>query len=120
MYLGRVIGRVVATRRSTGLQGEKLLIVRPLDERREGCADTLVAADTVQSGLGDVVHVCDGREAALALPEPFVPVDATIVGHVEQFAHGEVRDVDGGGVEGGGVEGGDHSKGNGTARGARP
>jgi hypothetical protein len=33
------------------------------------------------------VHVCDGREAALALAEPFVPVDATIVGHVEQFAH---------------------------------
>jgi microcompartment protein CcmK/EutM len=47
-----------------------------------------VACDVAQSGLGDRVHVCDGREAALALTEPFVPVDATIVGHVEQFAHG--------------------------------
>jgi len=87
VHLGRVIGRVVATRRSDGLQGQRFLIVRPLDERGEACAPTLVACDVVQSGLGDVVHVCDGREATLALETSFVPVDATLVGHVEQFAH---------------------------------
>jgi len=86
VYLGRVIGRVVATRRSTGLTGEKLLIVQPVDEKGEHAGDTLVACDVVHSGLGDLVHVCDGRESSLALAEPFVPVDATIVGHVEQFA----------------------------------
>ena len=87
MYLGRVIGRVVATRRVAGLGGEKLLIVMPLDETGEAVAESVVACDVVGSGLGDVVHVCDGREATLALAEPFVPVDATIVGHVEEFAH---------------------------------
>jgi ethanolamine utilization protein EutN len=86
MYLGRVIGRVVATRRVTGLAGERLLIVQPCDETGD-VGDSVVACDVAQSGLGDRVHVCDGREAALALTEPFVPVDATIVGHVEQFAH---------------------------------
>jgi ethanolamine utilization protein EutN len=87
MYLGRVIGRVVATRRIVGLSGEKLLIVRPLDETGEGVMDSVVACDVVDSGLGDVVHVCDGRESTYALRERFVPVDATIVGHVEEFAH---------------------------------
>ena len=87
MHLARVIGRVVATRRTEGLVGVPLLIVRPLDERGEPAGDALVACDSIGSGPGDVVHVCDGREATLALAPSFVPVDATIVGHVEQFAH---------------------------------
>jgi len=89
MYLGRVVGRVVATRRTTGLAGVRLLIVRPVDEHGEQAGDSVVACDVVDSGPGDLVHVCDGRESSMALLEPFVPVDATIVGHVEQFAHEE-------------------------------
>jgi ethanolamine utilization protein EutN len=87
MHLGRVIGRVVCTRRLPGLLGEKFLLVRPLDEKGEPAGETLVACDAVGSGLGDVVHVCDGRESTLALHDHFVPIDATIVGYVEQFEH---------------------------------
>ena len=87
MHLARVIGRVVATRRYPGLEGERFLLVRPVDEHGDDAGPTLVACDVAQSGPGDLVHVCDGREATLALHETFVPVDATIVGHVEQFAH---------------------------------
>ena len=87
MHLGRVIGRVVCTQRLPGLLGEKFLLVRPLDEKGEPAGETLVACDAVGSGLGDVVHVCDGRESTLALHDPFVPIDATIVGHVEEFEH---------------------------------
>ncbi len=87
MHLGRVIGRVVASRRITGLEGERLLLVRPVDERGSDAGDVLVACDVVDSGPGDLVHVCDGRESTLALRESFVPVDATIVGHVEEFDH---------------------------------
>ncbi|MED5330560.1 MAG: EutN/CcmL family microcompartment protein [Planctomycetota bacterium] len=85
MFLGRVIGRIVATHRSESLGGERFLLVRPLDEKGSSAGDTLVACDTVDSGPGDMVHVCDGREAAMALHEPFAPVDATVVGHVEEF-----------------------------------
>lgn len=87
MLLGRVIGRVVTTHRCDGLEGARFLIVRPLDEHGEACAPSLVACDVVDSGPGDVVHICDGRESTLALTTPFVPIDATIVGHVEQFDH---------------------------------
>lgn len=88
MYLGRVIGRVVATKKLDGFTGEKFLLVRRLDESGELSGPAVVACDIVDSGLGDVVHVADGKEAAMALRDSFVPVDATIVGHVEQFAHG--------------------------------
>lgn len=83
MRLGRVVGRVVSTVRARDLDGEKLLIVQPLDAARARCGPTLVACDVAQSGLGDVVVFVGGREASLALLRPFVPVDATIVGHVE-------------------------------------
>ena len=83
MFLARVIGRVVATRKVTGLAGVALLVIERMDGTRP-TGVTLVAADRAQSGEGDLVMVEDGREAALALPVTFVPVEATIVGHVEQ------------------------------------
>ena len=77
MYLGEVIGSVVASRRYEGLEGVRLLWVKP-----DGAAPQ-VAVDAVQANVGERVMLVDGREAALALPEAFVPVDAAIVGHVD-------------------------------------
>ena len=87
MHLGRVIGRVVTTQRTPELDGERLLLVRVVDEHGEHADQVIVACDVVDSGPGDLVHVCDGRESTLALRRSFVPIDATIVGHVEEFAH---------------------------------
>ena len=84
MYLGRVIGTVVATRKYAGLEGVKLLVVQPLDDKLANRGEPHVAADaTRQAGPGDVVHLAGSREAALALDETFVPVDAAIVGIVD-------------------------------------
>ena len=92
MYLARVIGRLVATRCYPGLEGVPLQLVQPLDERGEPMGDTLVATAVVSTGPGDLVHFVDGREGALACPETFVPVDAAIIGFVEQAnVHG--RDI---------------------------
>lgn len=84
MILGRVLGRIVSVRRAEGLEGEKFLFVQPLDEAGKASGSPLAACDVAQSGTGDLVFFVDGREASLALPERFVPVDATIVGHVEE------------------------------------
>ena len=90
MYLGRVIGRVVASQRYEGLDGVPLQIVQPLDERGASMGGSLIACSAISSGPGDLIHYVDGREAALALPdETFVPVDATIMGFVEQAVVGE-------------------------------
>ena len=89
MYLARVIGRVVATSRYPGLEGVPLQLIQPLDEHGEAMGDSLVATAVVSTGPGDLVHFVDGREAALACPESFVPVDAAIIGFVEEcFANG--------------------------------
>jgi ethanolamine utilization protein EutN len=85
MKLGRVIGSMVATVKADGMQGLKLLVVRPLtaDLRVEG--EPFVATDaSAQATSGDLVTYEASREAAL-LHEPwFVPVDHAIVGIVEQ------------------------------------
>jgi ethanolamine utilization protein EutN len=83
VYLARVIGRVVATRRVDGLEGVALQWIQPLDERGSPAGRALVACATVSTGPGDLVHYVDGREGALACPKPFVPVDAAILGFVE-------------------------------------
>ena len=84
MYLARVIGRVVATQKYAGLTGVPLQWIQPLDERGAASGDALVACAVVSTGPGDLVHFVDGREAAMACPETFVPVDASIIGFVEQ------------------------------------
>jgi ethanolamine utilization protein EutN len=84
MQLARVIGTIVATMKSPGLEGVKLLIVQPLDRRREPAGKPLVAADAVHmAGPGELVYIVAAREASLAMPEPFVPVDHAIVGIVD-------------------------------------
>jgi ethanolamine utilization protein EutN len=91
MYLARVIGRVVATRRSEGLSGVPFHWIQPLDETGAGMGDALVAAAVVGTGPGDLVHFVDGREGALACPETFVPVDAAVIGYVEEAVVGGRR-----------------------------
>lgn len=83
MNLGRVTGRVVSSIRYPGLEGVKLLVLQPLDERLSPAGKTIVACDAVQAGPGDLVFWIGGREATAPLPQSYVPVDATIVGHVE-------------------------------------
>lgn len=85
MYLGRVLGTVVASRKADGLAGVPLLCVQPLDGRLNAVGDPQVAADATRTaGPADLVYLVGAREAALALEETFVPVNAAIVGIVNQ------------------------------------
>ena len=76
---------MVATQKVKGLEGVKFLVVQPLDKHQKPAGDPQIAADgTAQAGPGELVFVIASREAALALPEWFVPVDLAIVGIVDQ------------------------------------
>lgn len=83
MYLAKVTGTVVATQKVEGLDGVKLLVVEPVDDGGGSVGAPQVAVDAVQAGVGELVYVCTGREASMALDEPFVPVDLAVVGHVD-------------------------------------
>lgn len=91
MDLARVIGRVVSTIKIEGLEGVALQWIQPLDGDGRPSGQAIVACDAAQSGPGDIVYYVDGREASYALPVRYVPVDATIIGHVEQVATREGR-----------------------------
>ncbi len=89
MNLARVIGTVVATQKSEGLEGRRLMVVQLLDHALRPVGRPQIAADAVQSGPGELVHTVQSREAALAFEPSFVPVDLAIVGIVDQVAHEE-------------------------------
>lgn len=83
MKLARVIGTVVATIKDPSINNLKILMIEPLDDDLKPAGEPLAAIDVVQAGVGDLVYWIMAREASLALPEPFAPVDATITGIVD-------------------------------------
>ena len=87
MLFGRVKGNAVCTIKYTGLEGVKLLVVQPLNNRLEPVGKLQVAADVVQAGPGDLCLMARSREAALALRDiKFVPVDLSLVGIVDEYS----------------------------------
>jgi ethanolamine utilization protein EutN len=89
MFLARVEGSVVSTKKDASMSGRKLLLVRPqlVDEKdptkfRPG-ANTIIAVDSVGAGLGELVMFCQGSSARLAPNLKDAPVDAVIIGIVD-------------------------------------
>jgi ethanolamine utilization protein EutN len=85
MQIARVIGTVVSTQKNRKLEGAKLLLVQPLtlDDQPRGHA--LLAIDSVGAGVGErVLIVIEGRAAGDALRRKAAPVDAAIVGIIDQ------------------------------------
>ena len=85
MYFAKVIGTVWATRKDENLKNLKLQFIQPLDARRAGVGDPIVAVDTVGAGPGETVFYITAREATIPLPVEMAPVDASIVGIVDRI-----------------------------------
>ncbi|MSP56343.1 MAG: ethanolamine utilization protein EutN [Myxococcales bacterium] len=79
MQFARVLGTVVATVKHSSLVGVRLMAIQPEDEAGNPDGDVIVAADPLQSGPGDLIEWTTGREAALALPVTYSPVDCAVV-----------------------------------------
>jgi ethanolamine utilization protein EutN len=89
MFLARVEGSVVATKKDPNMSGRKLLLLRPqlVDDKdptkfRPG-ANTIVSVDTLGAGIGELVLFCQGSSARLAGGMKEAPVDAVIIGIVD-------------------------------------
>ena len=89
MFLARVEGAVVATKKDPSMEGRKLLLVRPqlVDDkdptRFKPGSNTIVAVDSVGAGVGEMVLFCQGSSARLAPNLREAPVDAVIIGIVD-------------------------------------
>ena len=89
MFLAKVEGAVVATKKDASMNGRKLLLLRPqlVDDKdptkfRPG-ANTIVAVDSVGAGIGEMVMFCQGSSARLAPNLKECPVDAVVIGIVD-------------------------------------
>ena len=85
MHIARVIGDVVVTRKDENLHGIKLLLVQPLTPQNEPSGRPLVAVDSVGAGVGETVFFVRGKEASFPFYPVEAPVDAGIVGIVDQW-----------------------------------
>ncbi len=86
MLLGKVVGTLTACVVYEGLESVPLLLVQPLDKKEKPTGSPIVAADSTRmAGLDELIYYEGGREAAMTLEETFVPVDASIIGIVDEI-----------------------------------
>lgn len=83
MFIGKVSGTVVASRKVEGLSGFKLLLVKKLDLARKETGDFTVAVDVVGAGVGETVLVVSGSSSRQTERTDKKPVDAAIVGIID-------------------------------------
>ncbi|GJM20797.1 MAG: hypothetical protein DHS20C15_07120 [Planctomycetota bacterium] len=97
MFTGRVCGEVWASQRHETLGGLKLLLVQPLelaerDDNGQQPHNLVVAADTVDAGVGDEVLVAYGRAGRTALGRGHdVAVEAAVVAVVDDRSGAELH-----------------------------
>jgi ethanolamine utilization protein EutN len=85
MLIGRVVGTLVATQKHRKLEGAKLLLVQVLTLEDQPRGVPLLTIDSVGAGVGEkVLIVIEGKAAGQALGRKAAPVDAAIVGIIDQ------------------------------------
>ena len=83
MLKGIVIGNIVSTRKQESLVGSKFLEVKIIENGKD-TDRYIIAVDSVGAGIGETVLITTGSGARLALRNQFEPVDAVIVGIVDE------------------------------------
>ncbi len=85
MFLGKVVGTLVATQKEASLNGLKFLVVRRLTVDNEDERGYVVAADAVGAGLGEVVMVATGSSARQTVMTNNRPVDSVVMAIVDSW-----------------------------------
>ena len=85
MIVGKVVGSVVSTRKSDNLIGQKFMIVEPV-QHMKGSLNQLVAIDNIGAGVGEFVLVAQGSAARIGCGLDSAPIDAAIVGIIDEGA----------------------------------
>ena len=86
MRVAKVIGNIWSTRKEEKLNGLKLLLVQPLNILNDSSDKVpIVAADIIGAGVGETVIIVGGSSARSAAGDMDTPVDATVVGIVDDM-----------------------------------
>jgi ethanolamine utilization protein EutN len=80
-----VIGEVVATRKHASHEGQKILLVQPLNLDGADRGDAMVAFDAAGAGVGDLVLLAtEGYSAMSSLGRPNSPIDMAVIGIIDR------------------------------------
>lgn len=85
MLTARLIDNVWATRKAESLSGLKLMLAEIMGGTREG--ERLIVVDIISAGIGDRVIVATGSAARRMLGDDNIPVDAVVVGIIDEDCH---------------------------------
>jgi ethanolamine utilization protein EutN len=84
MLIGRVIGDVVATQKTPSHEGQKILVVQPLNLDGSDRGEAVLALDAVDAGIGErVLLSTEGFSAMTAVGRPHSPIDMAVIGVID-------------------------------------
>ncbi len=83
MLVGRVVGTVVATQKEPSLEGLTFLLLKQLDIAGKETGASIVAADAVGAGLGEVVLYATGSSARQTRVTENRPVDGVVMAIID-------------------------------------
>jgi microcompartment protein CcmK/EutM len=88
MNLAKVLGTVVATRKEESLTGLKFLLLGQVDTMGKPTGGTVVAADAVGAGVGEMVLYATGSSARQTKLTDRRPCDAVVMAIVDTWEIG--------------------------------
>lgn len=80
MIIGKVVGSIFSTRKSDKLVGNKFMIVESVMSKDS----RFVAIDIIGAGIGEYVLVAQGSAARIGCDLEKAPIDAAIVGIIDE------------------------------------
>ena len=83
MLICRVAGSVISTRKHEKLTGSRFLVVEPLNNENS----RFIAVDNIGAGVGETVLIVCGSSARIACGSNDIPVDAAVVGIIDEGTH---------------------------------
>ena len=85
MFIGKVVGSLWATRKTENTSGVKFLIIQPYNLNKAPNTDTIVAADNLGAGEGELVMVAYGRAARMAIGNDDMSIEAAVIGIIDEY-----------------------------------
>ena len=85
MKFGKIIGRVVSTQKVASFADLKLVLVQPINEELKAVGTAIVAVDTLQADIGQIIYYETSKEASRIIEKEMNPCDAAIMGIVDDI-----------------------------------
>ena len=85
MFVGKVVGTLWATKKTTNIESLRFLIIHPVNLNKEPGTDIVVAADVLGAGIGEFVMVAFGKAARLAVGNDNCSIEAAVTGIIDRI-----------------------------------